>query len=115
MLIDEYGGSHGVRARELLLSAEQLPQQTAFGEDLYPGVFQKAAVYARNIITSHPFLDGNKRTGMVCATIFLEQNGYVFVAREGELEDFAVHIATAKLPLKEIAAWLKKHSKRSRA
>ena len=114
MLIDEYGGSHGIRERELLLSAEHLPQQRAFGKDLYPGAFLKAAVYARNIISSHPFIDGNKRTGITCASIFLENNGYVLVAREGELEDFAVYIAKTKPALEEIAAWLKKHSKRSR-
>ena len=114
MLVDEYGGSHGVRDRELLLSVEQLPKQSAFGKDLYPTVFIKAAVYARNIITSHPFFDGNKRTGITCASVFLENNGFTFVAREGELEDSAVHIATTKPSLEDITAWLKKHSKKIR-
>ena len=112
MLIDEYGGAHGVRDRELLLSVEQLPKQSAFGKDLYPTIFVKAAVYARNIITSHPFFDGNKRTGITCASVFLENNGYEFIAKKGELEDYAVFIATKKPELEEVAAWLKKRSKR---
>ena len=48
-----------------------------FGDtELYPTLFQKAAVYAHHIITGHIFLDGNKRTGLNCAILFLEFNGY---------------------------------------
>ena len=112
MLVDQYGGAHGIRDNNLLLSVEQLPKQTAFGAQLYPTPYLKAAVYARNIITSHPFLDGNKRTGITCATVFLENNGYTFIAKEGELQDYAVEIANTKPSLEEIAKWLKKHSKR---
>lgn len=43
--------------------------------ELYPSIFQKAAVYAHHIITGHLFLDGNKRIGMHCALLFLDQNG----------------------------------------
>ena len=45
------------------------------GTELYPTLFQKAAVYAHHIITGHIFLDGNKRVGMNCAILFLEFNG----------------------------------------
>lgn len=114
MLIDEYGGSHGVRDKELLLSTEQLPRQSAFGTPLYPTPFLKAAVYARNIITAHPFFDGNKRTGITCAAIFLESNGFVSAAAEGEYEEYAVEIAREKPELQDIAAWLKKRTKRAR-
>lgn len=48
-----------------------------FGDtDLFPTVFQKAAVYAHHIITGHIFFDGNKRIGLTCALRFLELNGY---------------------------------------
>ncbi|MDO8561879.1 MAG: type II toxin-antitoxin system death-on-curing family toxin [bacterium] len=114
MLIDEYGGSHGVRDRNLLASLEHAPAQTAFGKELFPTIFLKSALYARNIITGHPFLDGNKRTGITCAAIFLENNGYIFTAKEGELEQHAILIAREKPALLEIASWLKMHSKRKR-
>lgn len=114
MLVDEYGGSHGIRDKVLLLSTEQLPQQQAFGKELYPTIFLKAAVYARNIISSHPFVDGNKRTGITCAVVCLERNGFVFNTATGELEDYAVFIANKKPSLKEIAAWLKERVKRKR-
>ena len=45
------------------------------GDELYPTLFQKAAVYAHHIIRGHVFLDGNKRTGLSCALRFLEVNG----------------------------------------
>ena len=107
MLIDEYGGSHGIRIKELLLSTIDLPQQAAFGKELYPTPFLKAAVYARNIIASHPFIDGNKRTGITSGVVFLENNGLIFTAGPGEIEDYAVYIANKKPSLEDIAAWLK--------
>lgn len=113
MLIDEYGGTHGVRDNSLLLSTEQLPQQSAFGQELYPSPFLKATVYARNIITSHPFLDGNKRSGITCAAVFLENNGFKATAKKGEFEAYAIQIAKEKPPLEDIAEWLKVHFKKS--
>ena len=49
-----------------------------FGDiELFPSLFQKAAVYAHHIITGHVFMDGNKRIGMKCVLLFLELNGCV--------------------------------------
>lgn len=112
MVIDETGGSHGARDYHAILSVEQLPKQKAFGQELYPTIFIKAAVYGRNIIMNHPFTDGNKRTGMLAALIFMENNGYETKAKKGEIEKFALQIVQKKLGLEEVAAWLKKHSKR---
>ena len=112
MLIDETGGSHGLRETNAILSTEQMPQQMVFGKELYPDVFLKAAVYARNIIVNHSFVDGNKRTGMTAAFVFLERNRYESTAKEGEIEKFALKIVTEKLSLEVIADWLKKHSKK---
>lgn len=115
MVIDETGGSHGVRDYHAVLSLEVSPRQHVFGKELYPTVFLKAALYAKEIITVHPFLDGNKRTGMGAASIFLENNGYKIIAKEGEIEKFALGIVGKKLDLKKIAAWLKKHSKKRKS
>ena len=111
MLIEETGGLHGVRDRNTVLSVEQMPQQTAFGKELYFTVFLKAAVYARNIIMNHPFIDGNKRTGMTSAFIFLERNGYISLVKEGDIEKFALKIVQMRLSVEKIADWLQKHSK----
>ena len=97
MVIDETGGLHGVRDGHAVLLLEQLPGQKAFGKELYPGIHLKAAVYVRTLIYSHPFIDGNKRTAMSAASIFLENNGYSIVAREGAIERFALR-ACLKTP-----------------
>ena len=112
MVIDETGGLHGVRDAQPVLTLLDLPRQKAFGKELYRGVFTKAALHVRNIIESHPFLDGNKRTAMVAAATFLEYNRYRLVAEEGEIEKFALYVARQKHELVTIAAWLKKHARR---
>lgn len=113
-LIERYGGSHGTRNLERVKSAAVAPAQEVFGQEQYPDMFEKAAVYARNIIADHPFADGNKRTGMTAAAMFLKSNDVSFVAEKGELEDFAVKIATEKLDVKIIAGWLKEHSEKTK-
>lgn len=112
MIIDETGGSHGIRDYHALLSLGNLTKQKAFGQELYPTLFLKAAVYARNIITGHPFVDGNKRTGMTAASVFLENNGYKIIAAQGEIEHFALEIIHKKPQLSEIARWFKSNSKK---
>jgi len=110
-MIESYGGSHGSRDLQRIKSVVQAPKQEVFGEEQYKTVFEKAAVYARNIISDHPFVDGNKRTGITAALIFIEKNGYKVTAKLGEIEDFAVYVATKKPSIEEIAKWLKTHSK----
>lgn len=109
-LTEDYGGSHGVRDERSLFSVIAAPQQSVFGQEQYNGVFEKAAVYARIIISDHLFVDGNKRTGITCAALFMMQNGHLLNAMPKELEDFAVHIAFSKADIPEIAAWFESHT-----
>ena len=61
-----------------------------FGDtDLFPTVFQKAAVYAHHIITGHIFFDGNKRIGLTCALRFLELNG---CSRRPDIDDSIIDL-----------------------
>ena len=113
MVVEETGGLHGVRHHDVIQSVELLPLQDVFGKELYPEIFLKAAVYARTILMNHPFVDGNKRTGMTAAMVFLEDNGFIFEAKKGEMAAMAIRIVVEKLPLEEIAAWLKAHSKKN--
>mgnify|MGYP001562547895 CR=1 FL=1 len=112
MAIDETGGMHGIRDLTAVLSSEIAPRQKVFGKELYDTMFLKAAVYARDIILNHPFLDGNKRTGMSAAFVFLEDNGYLSMTLEGEIYAFALKIIKEKLWVEVIAKWLEKHTKR---
>lgn len=111
MLIDETGGSHGVRDYHAIFSLEDLPRQSVFGKELYPTIFEKAAVLARNIIMNHPFVDGNKRTGVTAASVFFENNGYEINVKEGEIEAFAVSVVKNRLSIEDIAKWFEKNSK----
>lgn len=110
VIIDETGGSHGVRDRHALLTLEDLPKQTVFGRELYPTVFLKAALYVRTIIFSHPFIDGNKRTAMAAADVFLQLNGFKINVSKGGIERFALKTIAERLDLKKIAEWLEKNT-----
>ena len=104
------GGADGVRDVGRLEAAVSTQHQVVFGEELYSTVFAKSAALIRGIIGDHPFTDGNKRTAMLAGLTLLEVNGYNFTAQRGELEDFAVHVATNRLDIDAIADWLKRHS-----
>lgn len=112
IIIDESGGSHGTRDMHALHTLEELPQQRTFGVELYPDVHIKAALYVRNIIFAHPFVDGNKRTAMTAADVFLQLNSFAINAKTGEVADFAVSVVEKHLDLEQIASWLKKHSRK---
>jgi death-on-curing protein len=64
-----------------------------------------------SLVNNHPFVDGNKRTGIACAVLFLNQNGISFSAKNPELEKFTLRVASSKIGLPEIAKWLKNHSR----
>ena len=114
LVVEKTGGSQGVREAHAILALKELPQQQAFRSELYPEIEIKAALYARNIIMSHPFVDGNKRTGMMSAIVFLEDNGYTFEAQPGEIEGFAVSIVTKHLTFEDIGEWIRAHVKRKK-
>lgn len=110
-VIEDFGGSHGVRDEGRLKSVVQAPKQTVLGEEQYPSLYDKAAVYWRNIIGDHPFTDGNKRTALTVCGIFLARNGTTLIADPKELEDFTIKVATHHLKIEEIANWLKANSR----
>ena len=111
-LIEDFGGSHGIREENRIKSVVEAPKQVVFGTEQYGTALEKAAVYMRNIISDHPFIDGNKRTAVTCAGIFLVRNGFVLTATAKELEFLAIKVAAQKLSIEEIATWLKNHSKK---
>jgi death on curing protein len=108
-IIEDYGGSHGVRDEGRVQSFCEAPKQQIFGQDQYSTVYEKAAVYLRNIVADHPFVDGNKRTAITVATIFLTRQNCHLSATPKELEDFAVQVAVEHLEITVIADWLQAH------
>jgi death-on-curing protein len=109
-IIDASGGSHGTRDRGRLEAVVATQYQEVFGTELYETIFDKAAALCRGIIADHAFVDGNKRTGIMTALIFLERNGVATKISDKELEDFAVQVAVEHLDIPTVAAWLQSHS-----
>jgi len=111
LVVNTTGGSMGLRDLGRLDSAIAAQTQNVFGEELYSSIADKTAAIMRGIIADHPFVDDNKRTAMLAGLTLLEINGLQFITQVGEVEDFAVKIATEKLDVPVIAAWLRKNLK----
>jgi death-on-curing protein len=111
-LIEETGGSYGLRDLTLLESAAARPKATFDGEDLYPDLFSKAAALMDSLIHNHPFVDGNKRIGITAVGLFLLGNGHRLAASNAELEAFTRQVAETKPEIAAIADWLAAHSVR---
>ena len=109
-IIEDFGGSHGVRDELGLKSLVAAPRTFVFDEEQYVSVHEKAAVYLRNCIADHIFTDGNKRTAVTITSIFLARNGWRMTASAVKLENFAVRVATDHLDIDAIADWLERHS-----
>lgn len=95
--VERYGGRAGIRDPGLLQSALAMPRASFGGEWLHRDLHEKAAAYAFHICRNHPFVDGNKRTALACALVFLELNGISIEDPEGGLYDAMMAIASGSL------------------
>lgn len=96
-LILRFGGSLGLRDRNMLLSAIEMPKASFGGQFLHDDLFEMAAAYLFHLVQNHPFVDGNKRTGATVATVFLDANGIELVADEVEFGDLVLEVAQSRL------------------
>ena len=106
-LIQSTGGAHGILDLSMLLSALGRPQATFEGNDLYGDLFSKAASLMDSLIRDHPFVDGNKRTAIAAAALFMQLNGYSLVVANEEMARFTMACAQSKVTLEEISAWMR--------
>jgi len=109
-LVEETGGEHGVRDLAMLESAIARPRATFEGKDLYPDIFTKTAVLMDSLVNNHPFVDGNKRTGIAAAALFLRTNGYRLVVENLDLERFTFQVAQSQLEVGQMAEWFQAYS-----
>jgi len=110
-LITETGGHHGIRDLGMLLSALGRPQASFESQDLYPGLFQKTAALMDSLIHNHPFVDGNKRSAITAAALFLRINGYRLIIANEEMVRFCMACAQSQQTLSEMASWFEQHSR----
>lgn len=111
--IERYGGSHGLRDLALLESAIFRPQSSFSSKEFYKTIFDKTAALMHSLILNHPFIDGNKRTGIVSALVFLELNGFRLEVGTKELIKTALKIESKKLNLENVVKWLESNSKKN--
>lgn len=109
-LIAETGGEHGVRDLGALQAAVARPQATFDREDLYAGLFAKVAALFEPLILNHPFVDGNKRTAVTAAALFLLRNGLRLDCPPTELEAFSLAAASGDLSAREMADWFRRYA-----
>src|SRR5690606_18566352 len=96
--IEEHGGGLGVRDVGLLQSALQRPVNIAIYEPpTHVNAARLAAAYAFGIVTNHPFIDGNKRTGFVVLELFLRLNGWELTAEDSDCIYIMLQLAEGKL------------------
>lgn len=105
--IERYGGRDGVRDMGLLESAVAAPQASAGGESVHGDLFEMAAAYAFHLARNHPFVDGNKRTALASALVFLEINGVSALDPEERLHDATVGLVTGSITRGQFAALLR--------
>jgi death on curing protein len=107
----EHGGSFtppfNLLHEENLDYVLDIVQSEMFGEPLYPTLADKTAVYFYNIICNHIFQDGNKRTGLVAALVFLNLNNFEVnpLLDESIIYDFTIEVASGKVTLDECRVW----------
>ena len=110
ILIDNFGGSQGIRDLGSLESALARPFQSFGNEELYPSPILKAAALLESILINHPFIDGNKRTAYTLVRLFLNSNSLDFSASQDEKYDFIISTASGKNDFDSIAEWLTNHT-----
>jgi death-on-curing protein len=110
--IERYGGRGGVRDLPLLASAVAMPAATFSGSFLHESLTEMVAAYLFHIVRNHPFVDGNKRTGLMAAVAFLGLNGHRMTADDEEVFALVVGVAAGRVSKPEVAVFVKRHSSR---
>ena len=108
-LIQETGGTPGLRDDGSLASAMSSPFHSFEGNDLFPSIQQKAARLAYGLVKNHPFIDGNKRIGAHAMLVFLALNGIELEYTKSELSDLFLAVAAGDSGYEEILCWLLDH------
>jgi death-on-curing protein len=106
ILIERYGGSHGLRDAGALDAALYRPRS-----GYYEDVIAEAAAVWESLTVNHPFIDGNKRIGFAVTDTFLRLNGYRITAKSGKIWRFVDRLfAKGKFEFAELDKWLRKNT-----
>ena len=104
-----YAGASGLRDLERLRSAIAMPETTFDDEYLHPSAFEMAAAYLFHLARNHPFVDGNKRTALMCALVFLGLHGERLRADPDDLYSLVDGVAAGEVDKAEVSVFLRRH------
>lgn len=107
--IARFGGGDGLRNDKALETSLNRPLQHFTYGDPKPSIFELAAIYCSGLVKSHPFIDGNKRTGFMAAYTFLGINGYQLEASEVEAALQILTLADSRLSDELLTLWLEEN------
>ena len=107
--IEAFGGADGLRDSGALESALAMPKQGFGGERVHAFPFEMASAYAFHIAKNHPFVDGNKRTALMCCGAFLRMNGWDLVSEGEQAADAIISLVTGSIDKAGFARWLDEH------
>jgi death on curing protein len=102
--IEEHGGADGLRDRGLFESALARPQNLAAHQD--PDAAVLAAAYAFGLAKNHTFADGNKRIALIALELFLDLNGFVLTADDGQIVRVVLSVASGAFTELELPDWI---------
>ena len=108
-LIEETGGSKGLKDEGMLESALAAPFQSFDGNDPFPSVYQKAARLGYGLASNHAFVDGNKRIGAHAMLVFLALNRIRLDYTQEELSDLFLGVAADEKSYSDVLNWLVIH------
>lgn len=100
--INDFGGSLGLRSKELLISAIETPSATFDGNYLHESLASKAAAYYYHISQNQPFVDGNKRAGFLSMFAFLHYNGFNLTISDADLYPHLDAVAKGNMSKEEL-------------
>ena len=113
-VIKQFGGANGLRDENLLTSAVLTPQSRFGGKSPYADLVEIAAAYLFYICKNHPFVDGNKRTAMMAAIVFLRLNGIEPLPDSAKWERLMLVVAASEVDRDETTRRLRKLRHRTR-
>ncbi len=109
-MIAEFGEAEGIADRGMLESAAAMPSATFAGEFLHKSIPAMATAHLFHICRNRPFIDGNKRTAVVAAEIFLNINGMQLDASNEDLKRLCLGVAAGDISKEEAVAFFERHA-----
>jgi len=112
--LEAFGGTSGIRDEGLLHSAVAAPQATLGGQSPFADLAEVAGAYLFYLCRNHPFVDGNKRTAMTAAIVFLRLNGVEPAPDSEKWEQLVLDVAASRLDRDGTTKRLKSQLRRTR-